>query len=77
MIDAATFATAAKEFIPLLRQHIFKENNILFQMAGKVMSEADDADMDAKFTQVEQERDLTGMHERFDGEVARWEDELK
>ena len=75
--DAAKFATAAKEFISLLRQHIFKENNTLFQMAGNVMSEADDADMDAQFTQVEQERDLAGMHERYDAEVARWEEELK
>jgi hemerythrin-like domain-containing protein len=76
-LDAAKFATAAKEFIPLLRQHIFKENNILFQMAGNVMSEADDAEMDDKFTRVEQERELAGMHERYDAEVARWEQELK
>ena len=75
--DSAMFATAAREFIPLLRQHIFKENNILFQMAGKVMSEADDANMDDQFTQVERERDLTGMHRRCDAEVARWEEELK
>jgi hemerythrin-like domain-containing protein len=75
--DGAKFAAAAKGFIPLLRQHIFKENNILFRMAGNVMSEADDADMDNKFTQVEQERDLAGMHERCDAEVARWEVEFK
>jgi hemerythrin-like domain-containing protein len=75
--DGAMFATAAKEFIPLLRQHIFKENNVLFKMAGNVMSEADDADMDDKFSQVEQERDLVGMHERYDGEVARRERELE
>jgi hemerythrin-like domain-containing protein len=75
--DGATFATAAKEFIPLLRQHIFKENNVLFQMAENVLSEADDADMDEKFSQVEQERDLAGMHERYDSEVARWEEDLK
>lgn len=75
--DATTFATTAKEFIPLLREHIFKENNVLFQMAGNVMSEADDADIDAKFNQVEQERDLAGMHERFDSEVTGWEEKLK
>ena len=75
--DTAMFAAAASEFIPLLRQHIFKENNILFQMAGNVLSEADDADMDNQFTQVEQERDLIGLHERYDAEVARWEEELK
>lgn len=72
--DAAKFVTAAKEFIPLLHQHIFKENNVLFQMARKVMSETDDADMDKKFTQVEQERELTGMHDQFEAEVAQWEE---
>jgi hypothetical protein len=33
--------------------------------------------MDDKFSQVEQERDLVGLHERYDSEVARWEQELK
>jgi len=75
--DGAKFAAAAKEFIPLLRQHIFKENNVLFQMAANVLSESDDADMDDKFTQVEQERDLVGLHERYDSEVTRWEQEIK
>ena len=75
--DAATFLAAAKEFIPLLRQHIFKENNVLFQMAANVLSEADDADMDVKFSQVEAERDLTGMHEQYDAEITDWEEALK
>jgi hemerythrin-like domain-containing protein len=75
--DRDKFVTAAKEFIPLLRQHIFKENNILFQMAENVMSQADDADMSVKFTQVEEERELAGMHERYAAEVARWEQVLQ
>lgn len=41
------------------------------------MSEADDADMDEKFTQVEQERELAGMHERYDTEISRWEEVVK
>ena len=75
--DSGKFATAAKEFIPLLRQHIFKENNVLFQMAGNVLSDVDDADLDAEFTQVERERDLAGMYERYDAEVSGWEEEFK
>jgi hemerythrin-like domain-containing protein len=73
--DGPAFAAAAKEFIPLLRQHIDKENTILYQMAQNVLSEADDADLIDKFSKVEQERDLEGMHERYDAEVSRWEDE--
>ena len=75
--DGAMFATAAKEFVPLLRQHIFKENNVLFKMAENVLSEADDDAMDDRFTEVEQERELAGLHERFEAEIARWEEVMK
>ena len=72
-LDARTFADAARQYTPLLRQHIFKENNVLFRMAEQVMSEADDADVTGRFSQAEQERGLTGWHESFGNEVARWE----
>jgi hemerythrin-like domain-containing protein len=75
--DARTFAEAARQYIPLLRQHIFKENNVLFRMAERVMSEADDADVTGRFSQVEQERGLTGWHESFASDVAGWEASLK
>lgn len=45
-LDAAEFSDAAKAFIPLLRQHIFKENNILFRMAANVLTAEEDAAMD-------------------------------
>jgi len=41
------------------------------------MSEADDADMDEKFTHVEQKRELAEMHERYDAEISRWEEVFK
>jgi hemerythrin-like domain-containing protein len=75
--DAHTFADAARKYIPLLRQHIFKENNVLFRMAERVMSEADDADVTGRFTQVEQERELTGLQENFSSDVAKWERALE
>lgn len=75
--DARMFADAAKQYIPLLRQHIFKENNVLFRMAERVMSEADDADVTSRFSQVEQERGLTGWHESFISDVANWEQALE
>ena len=74
--DARTFADAAMLYLPLLRQHIFKENNVLFRMAEQVMSEADDADVTGRFSQVEQERGLTGLHATFSNEVAGWEQVL-
>ena len=75
-LDARTFADAARQYIPLLRQHIFKENNVLFRMAEQVMSEGDDADVTGRFSQVEQERGLTGLVENFASDVARWEQAL-
>lgn len=75
--DSRTFAEAARQYIPLLRQHIYKENNVLFRMAERVMSDTDDADVTSRFSQVEQERGLTGWHESFASDVVRWEQALK
>ena len=63
----------AKLYIPLLRQHIFKENNVQFRMAEQVMSEADDAEVTDKFSQVEQQRGLTGWHDSYSSDVVHWE----
>jgi hemerythrin-like domain-containing protein len=70
--DSRTFAEAARQYISLLRQHIFKENNVLFRMAERVMTETDDADVTSKFSQVEKERGLTGWSESFTSDMARW-----
>jgi hemerythrin-like domain-containing protein len=75
--DARKYADTAKQYIPLLRQHIFKENNVLFRMAERVMSDAEDADVTARFSQVEKERGLTALQESFASEVAGWEEALK
>jgi hemerythrin-like domain-containing protein len=42
-----------KGYISLLRNHIAKENNILFRMADKVLNEADHNDLLMKFKEVE------------------------
>jgi hypothetical protein len=46
-------------------------------MAEQVMSEADDADVTSRFSQVEQERGLTGWNESFTSDVAGWEETLE
>ncbi len=75
-LDGPAFSAAANEFIPLLRQHINKENNVLYQMARNVMSEADDAGLTNNFSKAEQDKELVGMLQRYDAEVARWEDQI-
>ncbi len=74
--DGALFVAAAREFVPLLRQHIFKENNVLFKMAERVLNEADDNILFDRFKEVEQERDLAGLHEKYNAEVSNWEKTL-
>ena len=59
-----------------LRQHIFKENNILFKMAESVLSAADDDALNDSFTEVERERELSDLHQRFTADVARWEEAM-
>jgi len=75
-IDKANLAAASKQFITVLRQHIFKENNILFRMASNLLSEEEDVELDARFTQVEQQRELPAVRERYTAELARWEREI-
>lgn len=71
------FAAAAADYAPLLRQHIFKENNVLFRLAEGCLSPEDDADAVARFQAAEE---ATGpsdhkdsVHECYIHDVARWE----
>ena len=71
--DSRKFVEAAKQYVPLLHEHIFKENNVLFRVAERVMSAADDADVTSKFLQVEQERGLSNQYAVYRNQVSQWE----
>jgi hypothetical protein len=45
-------------------------------MAERVLSEADGGDVTGRFSQIEQEQGLTGLHESFAGGMAQWEQAL-
>jgi len=49
----------------LLRQHIMKEDNILFPMAGRVIPAAQHADVLEDFERVEHEETGEGVHEKY------------
>ena len=49
----------------LLRQHIDKEDNILYKMAERVLTEADDKELVQRFEEVERERIGAGKHEEY------------
>ncbi len=52
--DAARdqFSRAANQYIDLLRGHIFKEDNVLFNMGDQVMTEEDQSSLCTKFCEV-------------------------
>ena len=66
--DPAARAVVAERlagYASLLRQHIFKENNILFAMADQTLTEEDQAALAADFERVERDEIGEGVHERY------------
>jgi hemerythrin-like domain-containing protein len=67
------FCTAASEYACLLRQHIFKENNVLFPMADNCLNSSDDDMVLKSYQNTECELNHREVHDRFVAEVAEWE----
>ena len=66
--DKAALKTAldnARGYAKLLRQHIDKEDNVLYPMADQVLTPADKQELLSKFEEVEQERIGAGKHEEY------------
>ena len=58
--ERAAFLSAAEGFVPLLRQHIQKEDNILYPMAERVLSTAEFESMLADFDAFEKKAGAGG-----------------
>jgi hemerythrin-like domain-containing protein len=52
-------------YAELLRQHIDKEENILYQMADQVLTTTDQGELLSRFQEVERERIGAGKHEEY------------
>lgn len=69
------FATHARAYVELLRDHIAKENNVLFPMAEGMLREAERAEVAAAFELHEVQDAGLGTHQRYlalaDALVAR------
>lgn len=59
------WARAADHYAALLRDHILKENNVLFVMAERLLSEDEQQQLAAAFEKVETEKIGAGTHERL------------
>ena len=58
-------ATNARGYVALLRQHIDKEDNILYMMADMHLTPAEQKRLLVEFERVEEERVGHGKHEEF------------
>ncbi len=78
--DQAASAEAAENalnYVALLRQHILKENNILFPMAAQAIPPAEHAAVLERFEQVEHEETGEGIHEKYLALAERLEAESR
>ncbi|MDQ7827089.1 MAG: hemerythrin domain-containing protein [Candidatus Eremiobacteraeota bacterium] len=62
---AVILVTNARSYIQLLTQHIHKEENVVFEMADKLLSEERQKGLWVEFEKLEQERIGAGRHEAF------------
>jgi hemerythrin-like domain-containing protein len=69
--ETTVFLTAAVGFIPLLRQHIQKEDNILYPMSEKVLSPAEFETMLADFEAFERNAGADGTRDRLEALAER------
>ncbi len=63
--DLRAVAENLMKYTALLRQHIMKEDNVLYPMAERVMSQAELDDLVERFETVEREEMGEGTHERY------------
>ena len=76
---ASGLVQCGRSYVSLLRQHIAKEDGILFPKADRVLSEAEQAQLLKEFEVIEREQTGPGEHERYhrildelEQVVAKW-----
>ena len=76
-IKTAALQESVEEYVSLLNQHIFKENNVLFPMAEQVLSVNDGDKLYDNFEKLEVERIGIGKHEEFHALMDKLSDKYK
>jgi hemerythrin-like domain-containing protein len=74
--DKKTIVENSLAYIQLLREHIEKENNILFQMADSVLTENDNDKLLKEFEKVEKKMGK-GVHEKYERLIEELESLIK
>jgi hemerythrin-like domain-containing protein len=65
------WAEATREYSQLLRDHIMKEDKVLFCMAEQIPSPEEQTSLAADFEKAQIEKMGVGTHKRLNGPVAR------
>jgi hemerythrin-like domain-containing protein len=65
------WAAAASPYAALLREHIAKENEVLFVMAERMLSDAEQAELASAFERMETEKMGAGTHERLHAQMEK------
>jgi hemerythrin-like domain-containing protein len=65
------WAGASRAYVQLLRAHIYKENNILFPMAERILSSQEQETLAERFEQLEVEKMGAGTHQRLHADMER------
>jgi hemerythrin-like domain-containing protein len=73
---ALVIAENVRGYVDLLRGHIMKEDNALFPMADRVLSPADQQELEQQFEQIETEVMGAGVHERYHSLLEELEREM-
>ena len=72
-VALATRASAARRYVGMLRDHIQRENEVLFPMADALFGAEEQAALAQAYDDVEREVVGPGIHERLLGDLARLE----
>jgi hemerythrin-like domain-containing protein len=67
----------ALAYVSLLRQHIQKENNVLFRMADNVIPPSGHDEIDAAFARVEREDSGRGLRKKYEALAQALGDQLE
>jgi hemerythrin-like domain-containing protein len=70
---APALAQSTLGYVNLLRQHIAKENNVLFPMADQILADAEQDKLYAAFEHIEATRTGPGEHERYHTMIAEYQ----
>jgi len=68
---ALRWSEAAQAYAQLLRGHIFKENNVLFPMAERILTAEEQAQLAEDFERLEVEKMGEGTHERLHAKMNK------